>query len=196
MFWFLCTAWTIHVIATKSSSKDFKEITIILLSFLSSKCKKNASVFQLSKPQWHYFCIQMGQKIYLYISLYKYIHANVVGVQYLPLLLAVWNNTTTKCHPNSWITRRNEQRTRELQVETPGLRITDGRNYKHACADHLLDTFKQTVFTQYLLSNPFNPLIAPSSTLLSQTLVSAFAIWSVSISIITYTKSRETYYWI
>lgn len=77
----LCTAWMIQVIVTKSSRKDFKEISIILLSFLSSKCKKSASVFQLSKPQWHYFYIQMGQKIYLYISIYKYIHANVVGVQ-------------------------------------------------------------------------------------------------------------------
>lgn len=66
-FFFLSTAWTIQLIVTKSSRKYFKEITTILLSFLSSKCKKSASVFQLSKPQWHYFCIQMGQKIYLYI---------------------------------------------------------------------------------------------------------------------------------
>lgn len=47
----LCTAWTIRVIVTKSSRKDFMELTVIPLSLASSKCKKSASVFQLTKPQ-------------------------------------------------------------------------------------------------------------------------------------------------
>lgn len=90
-------------------------------------------------------------------------------------MLAWWNNTTTIHHPKliirpmGHLDKGAEKDYREpwvcglkLLVEA---RITDGRDYKHACANHLLDTFKETVFTQYLLFNPFNPLIPILNTL-------------------------------
>lgn len=61
----LCTAWTIQVIVTKSSRKDFKEITIIFTS-----CLPNAKrVLQSSSYQSHndtIFVFKWGKK-YIYI---------------------------------------------------------------------------------------------------------------------------------
>lgn len=68
-FALLCTAWTIQVIVMKSSRKDFTKITIILLSFLSSKCKECFSLPAI-KATMTLFLYTNGAKnisIYLYI---------------------------------------------------------------------------------------------------------------------------------
>lgn len=74
-FSFPSVLWTIRL--GVSSRKSFKEIIITFIFFLSSKCKKSVSVFQLSKPQWHYFCIQKWGKKYIYISLYINIYMQI-----------------------------------------------------------------------------------------------------------------------
>lgn len=59
-FALLCTAWTIRVIVTKSSRKDFKEITIILLSFFL--------VFQMQKECFSLPAIKATITLFLYTN--------------------------------------------------------------------------------------------------------------------------------
>lgn len=68
--------------------KISKETTMIFIS-LSSKCKKNASVFQLSKPQNTIFLYKQSKNIYLYEFMYRDIHAKGSGEHLEYLLHAI-----------------------------------------------------------------------------------------------------------
>lgn len=67
-FLFLKFCMNNNAVLTKSSRKAFPRK--LLFIFLSSKCKRNASVFQLSKPQNTIFLIQTEQK---HIPVWSYI---------------------------------------------------------------------------------------------------------------------------
>lgn len=73
-FALLCTAWTIWVIVTKSSRKDFKEITIILLSFfLFFQMQKECFSLPAIKATITLFLYTNGAKKYIYMNLYIHI---------------------------------------------------------------------------------------------------------------------------
>lgn len=61
----------------KVFQESFSKETAVILISLFSKCKKNASVFQLSKPQNTIFLYERSKNIYLYEAIYKYIPAVV-----------------------------------------------------------------------------------------------------------------------
>lgn len=171
------------------SEKILKENPHNRLSFpLGLPNTKSASVFQLSKPQWHYFYIQMGQKIYLYINIYKCIHANIPGVQYLPLLLARWNNTTTNRQSNLNGSQENGAESDCRAVWNSWVGSQDKGSVELLACMHQSFTGhlqrKQSLPNIYSLTPQPSPLpcIIPKSCLF--------------ISIITYTKSTEAYYWI
>lgn len=126
-------------IVSKSSRKDFEEkITLIFLYFSSSKMQKECSSLPAIKATMTLFLYSNGaKKIYLYISLYEYIHAKVVGVRLLHLLLAIWNNTTTVRHPKL-ITRNPKVTWREEPTAescgTCGFWNSRGRGENHTQA--------------------------------------------------------------
>lgn len=136
-------------------------------------------------------------KKYMYMNLYTNIFMQ---------MWSGWINTTTSHHPNHWITWRSQWAAENCGTcsltrgRVQGRGSPNGRDYKHACANHLLDTFQATVFTPNIYSwTPLTPRSPPLfNTLLSRTLVSAFAIWSVFISIITQSQGRRIigYNWI
>lgn len=69
-----------------------------------------------------------------------------------------WINTTTLHHPKSMdhLERPvDSQELWDLQIDMRKVRgrgSPNGQDYKHACANHLLDTFQATVFTPNIYS--------------------------------------------
>lgn len=129
----------------------------------------------------------MGQKIYPYISIYKYIHANVVWGAITPpvgwqggitqLLYAIQTHVSLgekragKDYRGPW----------DLKFQTPGVEVEDYRwaglqaCMRQSFTGHLQRNSPYPIFTLEPLNRPPtpHPLLY---TLLSQTLVSAFAI--------------------
>lgn len=90
--------------------------------------------------------------------------------QYINIFMQIWlgcmveqNNNITPFRPMDHLDSSAVMDYRvlwDLQFDTPGwrYRITDGWDYKHACANHLLDTFEKTIFTPSIYSlAPLNP---------------------------------------
>lgn len=141
-------------------------------------------------------------KKYIYISLYINIYTQMwLGCSNSP---CCWQGGTTQ-HWNTIQTHgslggRSYREPWEFGDSDLWAEMEDHRwAWLQACmrqsfTGHLQRNNPSPIFT---LWHPLTPWPSPSSTLLlSQTLLSAFAIWSVFISIITYPKSKETYYWI
>lgn len=148
----LCTAWTIWVIVTKSSRKDFMELTIILLSrSLVFQMQKECFSLPAIKATITLFLYTNGKKKYMYMNLYTNIFMQ---------MWSGWINTTTSHHPKSMDHSEKPVDSRELwdlQFDTrkgQGRGSPNGRDYKHACANHLLDTFQATVFTPIFTLEP------------------------------------------
>lgn len=95
------------------------------------------------------FLYTNGKKKYMYMNLYTNIFMQ---------MWSGWINTTTSHHPKSMDHLERPVDSRELwdlQFDTrkgQGRGSPNGRDYKHACANHLLDTFQATVFTPNIYS--------------------------------------------
>lgn len=69
-----------------------------------------------------------------------------------------WINTTTAPSKSMDHLEKPEDNKEvwDMLFDSPGSRrrITNGRDYKHACANHLLDTFQATVFLPIFTLEP------------------------------------------
>lgn len=134
----------------------------------------------VNKATMTLFFIQMEQKIYIYIYLYINISMQMsLGRRDFPLLPARWNKDYGTPFKSTGPLEKGAERTTERR----GLAVWGWTTSMHAPIIYWTPQKKQSLPNICSLS-------PPSSTLLSWTLVSTFAIWSIFISIITYTKSK------